>query len=118
MADGTGETGEALDAARGALAARDGDLAAADSALIALLGAAHRTAADCARRIDAVRAEIKAAVARGPAGSAASAREFGAFLVAKNREIIGIVTEARADAAAKTVALQSLGERYRGTAQQ
>lgn len=112
-----GETGDALDAARSALAARDGALAAADSALALVLDGAYRSAAGCVRRLDDLRAEIDVAVARGPFESAAAAREFGAFLVAKNREIIAIVAEARADAAAKAVALQALAEHYRGPAQ-
>lgn len=110
-------TDDALDAARATLAARDRDLAAADAALTAALHAAYRTAADCAHRIDGVRAEIDAAVARVRFDSAAPAREFGAFLVAKNREITALLTEARADADAATVALQALAERYRSPAQ-
>ena len=110
-------TDDALDAARAALAARDRDLADADAALTAVLDAACRTATGCARRIDGVRAEIDAAVAGARFDSAAAAREFGAFLVAKNREIIAILTEARADTDATTVALQALGERYRSAAQ-
>lgn len=110
-------TDDALDAARAVLTARDRDLADADAALTAVLDAAYRTATGCARRIDGVRAEIDAAVAGVRFDSAAGAREFGAFLVAKNREIIALLTEARADADATTGALQALAELYRSAAQ-
>lgn len=110
-------TDDALDAAGAALSARDRDLADADAALTAVLHAAYRTAAGCVRRIDGVRAEIDAAVAAARFDSAAAAREFGAFLVAKNREIIALLTEARAHADATTLALQALADRYRRSAQ-
>lgn len=112
MVSGNGASAEALSAARTALAARDDDITRADRALTDLVRGAHRVAVESMRRIDAIRTDIDSAVARGPGGSAA-ARELGFFLVAKNREVIAIITEARADAAAKTVALQDLSERYR-----
>jgi len=117
MGGGTGETGEALDAARAALAAADDDLAAADEALTGVVRRAQRLAADCLARLDAVRSEIDAAAAAGPAGSATAGAEFGRFLVAKNREVIDIINAARADIAASAVALRDLGERYRSSAQ-
>lgn len=110
-------TGDALSAARAALAARDGELAAADEELLAILHAAHREGIASVRRIDAVASAIDAAVAGRNTDGAAAAREFGAFLVARNREISDIITDAQAAVTAKTIALQQLSGRYRGTAQ-
>lgn len=117
MSSGSGETADAIGHARTALAARGAELAALDEELSGQLRGAHRLAEDCVRRIGAVEAAIDAVAARAPIGGAAAAREFGRFLVARNREILGIVTEARTGAAAKAVALQELSERYRNCAQ-
>jgi PHP family Zn ribbon phosphoesterase len=110
-------TDDALSAVRAALAARDGELAAADEELVAVLHAAHRDGISSVRRIDAVASAIDAAAAGRIIDGPAAGREFGAFLVERNREIRDIVTDAHADVAAKTIALQQLSERYRGTAQ-
>lgn len=112
MAEDTGRTRDSLAAARGALRVGDDDLAAADAALADLLGQAHRLAVESAGRIDAVRSEIEAVVDSGVPGTPAGAAEFGRFLVAKNREIIAIVSEARDASSAKTTALQELSRRY------
>lgn len=117
MVSGNGEAGDALSAVRSALAARDGELASADDELAAVLHGAHRDAQDSVRRIDAVRAAIDSAVADRDTDGAAAAREFGAFLVERNREISTILTEAQAAVSAQTIALQQLSDRYRGTAQ-
>lgn len=110
-------SGDALNAVRAALAARDGELAAADDELVSVLHGAHRDAQDGVRRIDAVASAIDAAVAGRNTDSAAASREFGAFLVERNREVSDIVTDAEAAVTTKTIALQQLSERYRGTAQ-
>lgn len=112
MGDHFGQTRDSLAAARGALGVRDDDIAAADAALADLLGQAHRLAVESAGRIDAVRSEIEAAVGSGVPGNPAGAAEFGRFLVAKNREIIEIMSEARDAASAKAAALQELSRRY------
>ena len=117
MVSGNGATGDALNAVRAALAARDGELAAADDELAVLLRSAQQDGVDSVRRIDAVRSAIDAAVAGRNIDGAASARELGAFLVERNREISAILADAQAAIDAKVVALQQLSERYRGTAQ-
>jgi hypothetical protein len=117
MVSGSSEAGDALSAVRSALSARDGELAAADGELAAVLHGAHRDAQDSVRRIDAVRSAIDSAVGGRDVDGAAAAREFGAFLVERNREIIAILTEAQAAISAQTIALQQLSYQYRGTAQ-
>lgn len=108
-----GHSAAALEAARRALAARDADLADADRVLAAAVADAHAIAVDSIGRIDAIKADIDAAVTDQPKGSAAGAHEFGRQLIAKNRDIAAVVTEAAAAVEAKTVALKELQERYR-----
>ena len=108
-----GTSAAALEAARRALAARDADLADADRVLSAAIADAHAIAATSIGRLDAIKTEINAAVSEQPKDSAASAQEFGRHLVAKNREIAAVVTEAVEVAEAKTVVLKELQDRYR-----
>ena len=108
-----GGSGEALEAARRALAARDADLADADRALTEAISSAHAIAVGAIGRIDAITADVEAVVTGQPKNNAAEAREIGRRLVAKNREIAAVVDEARAAADAKTVVLTQLIERYR-----
>ena len=108
-----GNSAAALEAARRALAARDADLADADRVLAAAVADAHAVAVESIGRIDAIKADVDAAVSDQPKDSAAGAREFGRNLVTKNRDIAAVITEAVAEAQAKTVALKELQERYR-----
>ncbi|MGY4708353.1 DUF4226 domain-containing protein [Mycolicibacterium sp. CBM1] len=112
MAEHVGAAGHALDAARSALAARDRDLAAVDAELSSALAAAHAAATEAIRRLDAVGAEIEAAVAQRSVTAPSEGLEFARFLLDKHREIIDIVTAARAEAGAKAVALRHLQHRY------
>jgi len=109
-----GHSAAALESARRALAARDADLADADRVLAETVADVHAIAVESIGRIDAIRAEVDAAVSDQPKGSAAGAHEFGRQLVAKNRDVADVVTEAAAIAQAKTVALQALQDIYRG----
>lgn len=105
---------EALTAARAALAETEARLAAADRVLADAVRDAYRSAVDSIRRLEAVRSDIDAAVARRRTDSAAAGREFGRFLLEKNREITAIVDEARSESHARTRELQSLIGRYTG----
>lgn len=106
------ESGDALEAARRLLAARDADLADADRVLAATVAEVHGIAVDAIGRIEEIRSAIETVVSDGTTGSPAGAREVGRDLVAKNRELTGVVTEARDAALAKTLALKQLAERY------
>ena len=108
-----GHSAAALEAARRALAARDADLAGADRVLAEAVADVHAIAVESIGRIDAINAEIDVAVSDQPKGSAAGAHEFGRQLVAKNRDITAVVTEAVEVAQAKTLVLKELQERYR-----
>jgi len=113
MAEHSGHAGEALTSARAALSARDGELARADRELADTVAAAHAVATGAIRRLDAVAAEIESAVAHEPVESTLEAHEFARFLIAKQREVIDIVTEARAAADARAVELRQLLDSYR-----
>lgn len=116
MAEHVGASGEALESARSVLAARDRDLADADAELADILSSAHAAAKEAIRKLEAVDAEIEAAVAQRALAAPVEGREFARFLIDKQRQISEILTTARADAAAKVVALQKLHDRYRVSA--
>lgn len=107
-----GESAEALEAARRALAARDADLADADRALAEAVAGAYAIAVESIGRIDAIGTEVEAAAAEQPTDTAAGAREVGRHLVTKNRETADVIREAQAAADAKTLVLKQLSERY------
>ncbi len=113
MAEHVGASGAALESARAVLAARDGDLARADAELASVLSGAHAAATDAIHRLDAVSAEIEAAVAQRATMEPHEGREFARFLIQKHRETLDILTAARADADAKVVVLRQLLAHYR-----
>ena len=113
MAQHVGQSGEAIASARSALADRDRDLAAADGKLSAVVAGAYATATDAIRRLEAIRAEIAAAVSGHSGGTPAEGRAFARFLLDRQRELVAVVTAAKADAAAKVSDLQQLSARYR-----
>jgi hypothetical protein len=113
MAEHLGASGEALESARSLLAARDRDLAAADAELAEVVSGAYAAATQSIRRLDAISAEIEAAVARHAVASPSEGREFARFLIAKQREVSDVVLAARADSDAKVAVLKELSGRYR-----
>lgn len=102
-----------LTEAGAALAATEARLAAADRRLLDVLRAAHRVATEANQRLADIGEHIDAAAAGRSRATPASGREFGHFLVAKNREIAEIVAAARAESEAKAVVLQELVGEYR-----
>ncbi|BBY58533.1 DUF4226 domain-containing protein [Mycolicibacterium sarraceniae] len=113
MAEHVGASGEALEAARAVLAARENDLAAADAELADVVCGAHAAATAAIRKLDALSAQIEAAVAQRTVAAPSEGLEFARFLLAKHHEISDILTAARADADAKVVVLQQLSNQYR-----
>ncbi len=107
-----GDSGDALQAARRQLAARDADLADADRMLAETVAGAHRIAVESIGRIEAIASEIEAATDQ-PKDSAAGGREVGRHLVAKSRELADVVSQASDAVHAKTVVLRQLADRYR-----
>lgn len=110
--DPGGDGAAAFAAAGSALAARDAELAGADRELAAALDRAHRRAAESIGRLDAVGAEIDSAVRRTRDGTAA-AHELARLLLAKQRETIAILGEARTLAADEAAVWNDLIGRYR-----
>jgi Domain of unknown function (DUF4226) len=118
MAEPTGQSLAAIQARQAALAMRHGAIAEADRALAEAVADAHATTVAAIHRLDAIQTAIDAAVQRQAewaVDTPLGAREFQKFLVAKQREIITIVSEARASDAAKTAVLESLRSQYSST---
>jgi len=89
--------------------------AEADRVLADALAGAHAATVEGVRRLDAIAAEIEGAVTNQAAfgiDTAVGAREFRRFLVAKQREILSVVSEAQELSSAKKAVLDKLGEHY------
>lgn len=112
VGDDTGMAVDALTTARAALAVADARIAAADRQLADAIRTAHRVAVDSISRLEAVRSDIDAAVVRQRTDIAAGAREFGRFLLDRNRDIAAILEQAQSEAAAGTAALRTLIGEY------
>ncbi|OBK23791.1 hypothetical protein A5634_04985 [Mycobacterium asiaticum] len=112
MSDQTGSSAAALAQRQAALASRRSTIAEADRLLAEVLASAHETLRDSVSRLDAIAADIERA-RELTVDTAMGAREFQKFLLAKQREITGIVTEARDLSRAKSVVLHGLREQYR-----
>ncbi|WP_445167878.1 DUF4226 domain-containing protein [Mycolicibacterium sp. Dal123E01] len=110
MTESAGASG--VETARSLLADRDRRLAEADAQLADVVSSAHAAATEAVRKLDALTAEIEAAVAQRAVTAPSEGREFARFLIAKQREISDILTAARADADAKVIVLQELQDRY------
>ena len=98
-----------------ALSTQHAAAADADRILADALASAHAATVEGIRRLDAIAAEIDSAVTNQAAFSidtAVGAREFQRFLVAKQREILAVVSEARELDGAKKAVLDRLGEHY------
>ena len=83
--------------------------------LAATLTDAHQVSVEALRQLDTIEAEIEAAVAQQnllALDTPQGARQFQRFLLAKQRDIIDIVSSARGAAAAKVIDLQGLREQY------
>jgi Domain of unknown function (DUF4226) len=98
-----------------ALSSQHTAAAEADRALMDALASAHAATVEGIRRLDAIAAEIASAVTNQAAfgiDTAVGAREFQKFLVAKQREISAVVSEAQQLNSAKKAVLDRLGEHY------
>jgi hypothetical protein len=79
------------------------------------LSAAHAATVEGLQQLDAIAAELDAAVAHQEAfalDTAAGAHEFHRFLLARQREISAVVSSTAALSRAKSAALQELLSRY------
>ncbi|OMC21956.1 DUF4226 domain-containing protein [Mycobacterium colombiense] len=106
---------EAVEARRSALASRHGTASEADRVLTDVLTSAHEAARESVRRLDAIAEQIDHATVNQAdlaLDTPLGAREFQRFLMAKQREIASVVTEAREFGQAKRAVLQSLRAQY------
>ncbi len=91
----------------------------ADRALVQALADAHAATVEAVGQLDEIAAEIDSAVANQAAlglDTAVGAREFQKFLIAKQREISTVVSNAREVDSAKKAVLETLREHYTGSA--
>ncbi|ORB13693.1 DUF4226 domain-containing protein [Mycobacterium noviomagense] len=115
MADQAGLSMTAIQAKQAALATQYATVSDADQVLTEALVSAHAATVEGVARLDAIANEIENAVGKQAAlglDTPVGAREFQKFLVAKQREIIAVVTQARELAATKRAALEALPANY------
>lgn len=91
------------------LALRDSALREADRTLVEVISSAQRTVAESIHRIETVQARIDAV-----ADSSFDAGECARLLLDRHRELIAVLSDARAVASSKAVELQRLSVRYTG----
>ena len=111
----TGGAVEAIGARQTALESRHTAAADADRILRDAIAKAHANTVEATRRLDAIAADIDAAVINQESlalDTAIGAREFQKFLLAKQQEISAVVDEARELDNASRAALDTLRERY------
>ncbi|MGA8547047.1 MAG: DUF4226 domain-containing protein [Mycobacterium sp.] len=118
MAEQAGQSIAAIGERQAALSRQHGAAADADRALAEALASAHAATVEGVRRLNAIAAEIDRAVANQTAvglDTAIGARELQRFLIAKQREILAVVSDAHELAVAKKAALDKLAEHYTTT---
>jgi Domain of unknown function (DUF4226) len=119
MAEQAGQSIGAIGEAQAALSRQHAAAADADRVLAEALASAHAAAVDGIRRLDAIAADIDLAVANQSAiglDTAMGAREFQKFLIAKQREILAVVSDAHELDAAKKALLEKLTAHYNASA--
>lgn len=107
-----GRAAQALKQAEDALAQQLSTAAAFDRQIIEALRHAHKTTLQGRRRLDGLEVEIIGAARSWDLSSAAGAREFQRFLIAKLGEIIGVVEDANDDDASKQALAAALAGLY------
>jgi uncharacterized protein DUF4226 len=115
MAEQAGQAIAAVGERQAALSRQHGAAADADRALSEALASAHAATVEGVQRLDAIAAEIDRAVANQAAvglDTAIGARELQRFLIAKQREILAVVSDAHELAVAKKAVLDKLAEHY------
>jgi hypothetical protein len=119
MAEQAGLSIGAIGEQQAALSTQHAAAGDADRALAEALAGAHAATVEGIRRLDAIAAEIDSAVTNQAAlglDTAIGAREFQKFLIAKQREISAVVSDARELDGAKKAVLEQLSEHYTASA--
>lgn len=117
MAEQSGPSVAAIQARQAILSARYAAAVQADHVLADAVHSAHRAAATARSRLATVAAEIESVVTDHPPAmdAALSARELQKLLIAKQRELIEIVAQARRDATAGQARLSALQQEYQSS---
>jgi hypothetical protein len=110
----TGAFVKAIQAKQAALSRQHAEAAEADRVLGEALASARAATVDGVSRLDAIATEIDHAVAAQAIGidTSMGAREFQKFLIAKQREIFAVVSDAHKLDVAKKAVLESLLQHY------
>lgn len=115
MADQAGHSATAVRAAQTALSSRTAGATEADRALAEALAGAHAAAVEALRRLGEIEADIESVVAHQETlalDTPAGARELQRFLIAKQRDIVAIISTNAAEDEAKMAVLEGLSARY------
>lgn len=115
MSDQAGSSVAAIQARQAALARQHDAIAEADRVLAEALASTHAAMRESVRRLDAIAVEIDRVAADHAelaVDTSLGAREFQKFLIAKQREIAAVVTEAQELDRAKSAALEGLRAQY------
>jgi uncharacterized protein DUF4226 len=115
MSEQTGSSLGSIQARQSALVSRHGAVAEADRVLSEVLAGAHAATRESIRRLDAIGEEIdRAAAGRTELAvdTPMGVREFRRFLVAKQREIAAVVTDAHELDRVQRAALDRLRSEY------
>ncbi|MDD7812178.1 DUF4226 domain-containing protein [Mycobacterium sp. CSUR Q5927] len=107
-----GRAAQAMKSAEAALAQQLSSTAEFDRQIIEALRHAHKTTDEGRRRLDNLEAEIVGAAQGWDLGTAAGAREFQRFLIAKLSEIVRVVEEANDDDTSKRALAAALTALY------
>ncbi|MGB3894926.1 MAG: DUF4226 domain-containing protein [Mycolicibacter sinensis] len=107
-----GRAAQAMKTAEAALAQQLSSTAEFDRQIIEALRRAHKTTVEGRRRLDDLEAEIVGAAQGWDLGTAAGAREFQRFLIAKLSEIVRVVEEANDDDTSKRALASALTALY------
>jgi Domain of unknown function (DUF4226) len=115
MSEQAGQSVGAIQARQAALARHHGTVAEADRALAEAIGSAHAVMRESVRRLDAIADEIERAVPRQAElaiDTPLGAHEFQRFLLAKQREIAAVVSNAHELDRVKRAVLDGLRAQY------
>ncbi len=116
MAEQSGQSSDTLQARLDALSQRHSGVAEADRRLADAVATAHAVTVAALEHLDRIEAEIDSAVTAAQVlalDAPAGARDMQRFLIAKQREILAVVTEASEQSAMKTAVVQELLDAYR-----
>jgi Domain of unknown function (DUF4226) len=116
MVEQSGQSVDALRARLDALSQRHTLVAEADRRLADTVTSAHAVTVGALAQLDRIEAEIESAVSTArtcAVDTSAGARELQRLLIAKQREILVVVSEADEQSAMKTAVVQELLDTYR-----